>query len=787
MDASSFRIRSRREIAPDTFLFEVEAPLVARARRAGQFMIITPTPDSERIPISLAGGSREEGTIIFAVQRVGRTSNELCALQAGECFFSILGPLGEPTAIADEYDGAVLCIGGGYGAGAVVPIAAAARAKGHRVIGIIGARDAQRLIFTSEMAAAAEELIEVTEDGSVGRRGRVTDVVGDLLAKGIKIAHVFAIGPVPMMRALAEQTRPLGIGCTVSLNALMVDGTGMCGGCRVSVGGQTRFACCDGPDFDAHQVDFDLLVSRQRMYHAQERQAAAYSDNGRPAADHRCHLDAMADAFFDIYRPVLPEGIDLDATEPLKPKDRMRIPRQRMPEQEPAARIRNFAEVALGLSPLQAMAEARRCLECKHPYCIEGCPVNIEIPSFLKLVAQGDFAAAARKVKESNCLPAICGRVCPQERQCEARCVLNKKAESVAIGRLERFVADFELSMEAAGNSIQLAAPSGKRVAVVGSGPAGLTVAGELARRGHQVVVFEALHKPGGVLVYGIPEFRLPTAVIDAEVENLRRMGVQFITGALIGRSLTLRELKEQEGFDAIFLGTGAGLPKLMGIEGEDLKGSYTANEFLTRINLMRADLFPRQATPVHVGRHVVVIGGGNTAMDCARVARRMGSEEVTILYRRTEAEMPARVEEIQHAKEEGIRFHFLAAPVRLMGDEDGWVSAIACEQMELGEPDASGRRRPVPVPGSEFVLPAETVVSALGFGVNPLLAATTPELKTNKWGIVEVNDENGTSIPGVYAGGDVITGGATVILAMGHGKRAAQAIDEYLRQGAPA
>ncbi|MCL5270167.1 MAG: NADPH-dependent glutamate synthase [bacterium] len=782
LSQSSFRIQVKREVAPDTWYYEVEAPLVARARKAGQFMIITPTPRSERIPISLAGGDPVRGTIHFAVQRVGRTTHELCALEEGECFFSILGPLGEPTHV-QKYDGTVLCVGGGYGAGAVVPIAGACRELGNKVIGIVGARDAIRLIFVDEMRAAANETLLATENGSIGFHGRVTGVIEELLAKGEKIAHVYAIGPVPMMRAIAEQTRPLGIGCSVSLNAIMVDGTGMCGGCRVSVGGKSRFACFDGPDFDGHAVDFDMLVNRQRMYLDQEKKSYEYlktQDNGGAADvsgddDPACKMEQLVREYHARFRPLLPEGFEMPGNGNITPKQRMAIPRQKMPEQDPAARTHNFLEVALGLTPEQAIVEAKRCLQCRKPLCLDGCPVNIDIPQFLELTAKGDFLGAAAAIKASNCLPAITGRVCPQEKQCEAVCVLGKKGDAVSIGRLERFVADYERAHAAEATRIERPAPTGRKVAVVGSGPAGLTVAGELARRGHDVTIFEALHKPGGVLIYGIPEFRLPNSIVEQEIENLKAMGVKVICGALVGRSLTLSEMFKDEKFDAIFLGTGAGLPKMMRIPGEDLKGSYTANEYLTRINLMRADQFPTAPTPVLVGRHVVVIGGGNTAMDCVRTSRRMGCEHVTLLYRRTELEMPARREEVIHAQEEGVHFEFLAAPVALYGDEQGWVKEMECIRMELGEPDESGRRRPVEVKGSNYRIPAETVVSALGFGVNPLLASTTPELKVDKWGIIQVDDSRQTSMPRVYAGGDAITGGATVILAMGQGKRAAE------------
>ena len=790
-EQSSFRIREKKEIAPETFYFEAEAPLVARSRRPGQFVIITPTEYSERIPISLAGGDPVAGTIIFAVQRIGRTTQELCALAEGDRFYSILGPLGEPTPIQLN-NGTVVCVGGGYGAGAVVPIARGARELGNKVIGIIGARDQQRLIFTEEMETAADQVLLVTEDGSRGHKGMVTDAVAALLEQGEKIAHVYAIGPVPMMRAIAAQTQPLGIGCTVSLNAIMVDGTGMCGGCRVQVGDESKFACCDGPDFDAHQVNWDLLIDRQHMYTDQEKVAAEFlahnPDHGQHDDEeaHTCRMEALVQEYHARFQPNLPEGINPTDAAHLTPKQRMSIPRQIMPEQDADTRTANFMEVALGLTEAQARAEAQRCLDCKNPNCMKGCPVGIDIPAFLKLIANGDFAGAARKLKEANCLPAITGRVCPQETQCEAMCLLSKRCEPVAIGRLERFIADWERQQSGGGTGIEQAEPTGRRVAVVGSGPASLTVAGELARHGHKVTIFEALHRPGGVLVYGIPEFRLPNDIVEQELETLRKLGVEIICGALIGRSYTLKELIDQEGYDAVFLGTGAGLPKMMKIPGEDLKGSYTANEYLTRINLMRSDLFPKMATPVHIGTSVAGIGGGDTAMDCARTSRRMGCEKVTLLYRRTEAEMPARAEEIAHAKEEGVELHELAQPVALHGDENGWVREIECIQMELGEPDDSGRRRPTPIEGSNFRVPAETVVSALGFGVNPLIASTTPELKINKWGVIEVDENRRTSIPRVYAGGDAITGGATVILAMGHGKQAAQAMhEELMRQPA--
>lgn len=461
-------------------------------------------------------------------------------------------------------------------------------------------------------------------------------------------------------------------------------------------------------------------------------------------------------------------------------KERMKLPRHPMPEQDPKVRARNFDEVPLGYTPETAKKEALRCIQCKNPTCIEGCPVEIDIPGFIKLVAEGDFLGAARKIKEKNALPAICGRVCPQEDQCEVRCIRGKKGEPVAIGRLERFVADYERSQGEV-SIPEAASPTGKKIAIVGSGPAGLTVAGDLIKLGHDVTIFEALHKPGGVLVYGIPEFRLPKAIVASEIDYLKKLGVKVATSNVIGKLKTIDELFE-EGYDAVFLGTGAGAPTFMNIPGENYNGIYSANEYLTRSNLMKAYLFPEYDTPIVKGKNVAVIGGGNVAMDSARTALRLGADNVYLVYRRSEKEMPARIEEVHHAKEEGIQFHLLTNPTRYIGDENGWVIGMECLRMELGEPDASGRRRPVPIKGSEFVIDVDTVVVAIGTGANPLIQSTTPGLDTNKWGYIMTNEETGqTSREGVFAGGDIVTGSATVILAMGAGRKAATAIHKYV------
>ncbi|MTI94886.1 MAG: NADPH-dependent glutamate synthase [Firmicutes bacterium] len=451
-----------------------------------------------------------------------------------------------------------------------------------------------------------------------------------------------------------------------------------------------------------------------------------------------------------------------------------------MPAQPAEERVKNFDEVPYGYDEDTAIAEALRCLQCKNPRCIEGCPVGINIPAFILKIAEKDYQSAADILKDKNSLPAVCGRVCPQEEQCEQVCIVGIKNEPVAIGRLERFAADWE-----AANSNKEVEPvplTGPKVAVVGSGPAGLTVAGELVRKGYRVTIFEAFHQPGGVLMYGIPEFRLPKAIVQREIDYLKKLGVEIQLNVVVGRTVTIEELMTEEGYEAVFVGSGAGLPYFLNIPGENLNGVYSANEFLTRTNLMRAYMFPKWETPIHVGKRVAVVGAGNVAMDAARTALRLGAEEVHIVYRRSEKEMPARIEEIEHAREEGINFNLLTNPIEVLGDEKGWVNGLKCVKMELGEPDQSGRRRPVPIAGSEFVFPVDVVVVAIGQGPNPLIPRTTSGLETSKWGNIIADPETGrTSIPGVYAGGDVVTGAATVIKAMGAGKVAAQAIDKYL------
>jgi glutamate synthase (NADPH) small chain len=458
-----------------------------------------------------------------------------------------------------------------------------------------------------------------------------------------------------------------------------------------------------------------------------------------------------------------------------KPK----VPRQKMPEQEPKVRAKNFDEVPFGYTPELAQLESSRCLQCKKPKCIEGCPVEVDIPAFVKLISEGDFAGSARKLKERNSLPAVCGRVCPQEDQCEKICIVGKKGQPVAVGRLERFAADWERTKGEV-TIPEKAPPTGKKVGVVGSGPAGLTLAGDLILKGHEVTIFEALHKTGGVLIYGIPEFRLPKAIVQSEVNYLEKLGVKIECNCVIGRIETVDELLKE--YNAVFLGLGAGLPQFLNVPGENLCGIYSANEYLTRSNLMKAYLFPKYDTPIARGKNVAVFGAGNVAMDSARTALRLGADTVRIIYRRSRDEMPARIEEVHHAEEEGVQFYLLTAPTKFLGNDNGWVTGVECLQMELGEPDDSGRRRPVPIKGSEFKLECDMAVVAIGAGPNPLLPTQTPGLELNKRGYIVADLETGkTAKPGVWAGGDIVTGSATVILAMGAGRKAANSIHEYL------
>ncbi len=733
----------------------------------------------ERIPLTVADFNASQGTVTVVIQAVGKTTFEMMTLGEGDAILDFIGPLGLPSYIR-KLNGTVVLVGGGLGVAPVYPQLREYKKAGNRTISIVGFRNRDLMFWEEQFREFSDALIVTTDDGSYGRKGFVSHALADVVGTEKDIREVVAIGPLPMMKACCEVTRPLGISTIVSLNSIMVDGTGMCGSCRVTVGGKMKFACVDGADFDGHLVNFDELALRQKRFEREEKEALERyrSESARLAS---LKMPAESDG-----QPAstceLPEPAPA-APGPLVPKNLKSIPPERapMPQQPPEVRRHNFKEVALGLDLEAALHEAERCLRCKKPRCIPGCPVGIDIPGFIAAIQQKDIKRSYQILKSTNALPAVCGRVCPQETQCEITCVVGAKYQPVAIGRLERFVADCAMG-RGWDEFPAIDVATQKKAAIVGSGPAGLACAGELARNGVKVTIFEALHVAGGVLKYGIPEFRLPDIIIDAEIENLKKMGVEIRLDTVIGKLFTIPQLMSGMGYQAAFVGTGAGSPKFAEIPGEAYNGVFSANEFLTRVNLMRGYRQPLYDTPVGMGRRVAVVGAGNTAMDACRVSLRMGAEQVTCVYRRTRRESPARIEELEHAIEEGIQFMWLTAPVEIMGDSSGWVTGMRCQKMELGEPDASGRRRPVPVAGSEFPIDVDTVVYALGTTANPIIAQTTPGLKVNKWGYIEIDERTGmTSVPGVFAGGDIVTGAATVILAMGAGKRAARGMLEYM------
>jgi glutamate synthase (NADPH/NADH) small chain len=776
-----YEIVEKLTIGPNVTRYEIKAPRIAKSRQCGQFVIVRALKHSERIPLTIADVNTKTGTITIIVQTVGKSTLEMATLNKGDSFADVAGPLGQPSRI-QKY-GTVAVIGGGLGTAVVYPQAVALRQAGNKIISIIGARTKDLIILDDLLGSVSDRLITITDDGSSGKKGLVTDALRELIQSDGKVDStssprvdaVYCAGPVIMMKAVSELTRPLNIPTIVSLNPVMVDGTGMCGGCRVTIDNQRKFTCVDGPEFDGHKVDFDELMDRLKTYKDCEDAVLKKYEN------HQCKLDQAIQYLAPGYTggSSATPSVAFSVAVPLTPKQRLAIPRQQMPQRPGEERNKDFKEVNLGLAEQVAIREAQRCLQCKTPKCVAGCPVDIDIPGFIDLIAKGDFLAAAELVRKDNDLPAVAGRVCPQEIQCEATCVRCKSDSPVAIGWLERFVADYQMQNQTPPKPTGFK-KTGKKVACIGSGPAGITCAGQLARLGYDVTIFEAFHKPGGVLVYGIPEFRMPKSIVNAEIRNLEALGVKIETNVIVGRTVTIPQLINGEKFDAVFIAVGAGLPEFMNVPGENLKGVYSANEYLTRVNLMEA-YNPDADTPIVRGLRVCVIGGGNTAMDAVRTSKRLGATESTIVYRRSRAEMPARVEEIHHAEEENIKFEMLTAPVEVLGDKDGWVRGLKCIRMQLGEPDQSGRRRPVPIPGSEFTIDCDLVIVAIGTGANPLLTRTTPGLKLNKWDYIETDENLMTSIPGVFAGGDIVRGSATVIAAMGDGKKAAQSIHNFL------
>lgn len=789
-----YTILSKRQLSEKVFQFEIYAPLIAKARRAGHFVILRKGGKGERIPLTIVSADIQKGTITVILQNVGCSTARLCAMKVGDSLTDVVGPLGQATHI--ENYGTVVCAGGGVGIAPMFPIMQALKKAGNKVVAVLAGRSKDLIILEKEIRAFADDVVVMTDDGSYGMKGLVTAGM-EMVIKREKVDKCFAIGPAVMMKYCCLLTKRYNIPTEVSLNTIMIDGTGMCGACRVTVGGRTKFVCVDGPEFDGHQVDFDGMLKRMDGLKKEERikmerfeaeTGAGGGCNSHPTSailQERLMMRARA-AGMDVDAP-LRELTDRNALwrqelrKAISPKERKSVLRVRMNELDAEYRSHTCSEeVNQGLTEGQAIQEAHRCLDCPKPTCVECCPVNIDIPSFIKNIERGEFLDAARVLKKTSALPAVCGRVCPQETQCESRCIhLKMKGEPVAIGYLERFAADFE--RESGRSTLSRKEPDkGIKVCCVGSGPSGLSFAGDMVKKGYDVTVFEALHEIGGVLKYGIPEFRLPNRIVDYEIENLKELGVHFVKDCIIGKTITVKEL-EDEGFKGIYVGSGAGLPGFMNIPGENANGILSSNEYLTRVNLMNA-ADPTADTPVMMAKHVLVVGGGNTAMDACRTARRLGAD-VTLVYRRSEAEMPARKEEIKHAKEEGVEFLTLYNPLEYLTDDSGFVKKVRLQKMKLGEPDASGRRRPEPIPGAEELRNIDMAIVAIGTSPNPIIPHSIPGLELGRKDTILVKDNMESNIHGIFAGGDIVRGGATVILAMGDGRRAAEFMDKELTE----
>lgn len=739
-----FKIIKKEVLNKNVTLFKILAPLVAKKAKPGQFIIFRLDKYGERIPLTIADYSKEKGTVTIIVQSIGKSTARLSKKEEGEYIQDFVGPLGEHTKFGDKIK-RVAVVGGGVGCAIVFPQAKYLHSIGVKVDIIAGFKDEENVILEKAMKNNSTNLYITTDDGSKGTKGFVTTKLEELIKEKGKYDLVITIGPLPMMKFICDITEKYNIKTIVSLNAIMIDGTGMCGCCRVKINGETKFACVEGPDFDGHKVDFDELIKRNGTYKEIEEK------------EHKCNLIKKAEKY----------------------ETNMANEKVKMPEQEGKVRNKNFLEVCLGYDEKMAMEESSRCLQCKTKPCIKGCPVKVMIPEFINEVALGNFEEAYKIITKTNSLPSISGRVCPQETQCEEICVRGIKGESVAIGRLERFVADWYLKNIS--KEIKRPVLLNKKVAVVGGGPSGLICASSLVKKGYSVTLFETFHEIGGVLVYGIPEFRLPNEIVENEVKTLKKLGVEIRLNTLVGKTITIEEMLD-EGFEGIYLGTGGGLPKFMEIEGEGLIGVFSANEYLTRINSMKAHLDEYDTTLKKFNK-TAVIGGGNVAMDASRCAIRAGSKEVCIIYRRDEENMPARKEEIHHAKEEEIEFYLLTNPVKILGNEDGEVIGIECVKMELGEEDSRGRRTVKEIENSNFVIEVDSVIVAIGTNPNPLISKVTKGLDINSRGCVIVDDIGKTALDKVYAGGDLTAGTSTVIYAMGCGKKGAESIHKMLKE----
>lgn len=759
-----FEILEKKWLSEKICLMEVKAKELSYSAKPGHFVIVKTNQKSERVPLTICDFNHERKSITLVYQILGKSTLDMSKLEVGERFQDISGPLGHysellDTPIEELKKKKFLFIGGGVGIAPVYPQLKWMTENNLDYDVILGARDQTLLILEDEIRKLTDNVYVCTDDGSVGLKGNVVNMMTHLIEDlGKNYDQLISIGPLPMMKFSTLKAKEYNLPTIVSLNPLMIDGTGMCGACRVSIGKDIKFACVDGPEFDGYLVDFDEAIRRQTMYKTEEGKSLLNAEDGYKKHGKGCGCGE--------------EPVSENTAQPFDKKKA--VP---MREYEPEKRVKNFLEVTYGYNIDEALQESTRCLECKNPKCREGCPVGIDIPGFIKEIKTNNLKGSAEVLAKYTLLPAICGRVCPQETQCEEKCIVGIKGESVKIGRLERFVGDWMLDNHEGKGPTE---HKDQKVAVIGSGPAGLTAASELAKKGYSVTVYEALHELGGVLTYGIPEFRLPKDIIvRREIESIKKLGVEFVSNYIVGKTHTIDELFAKKGFDAIFIGSGAGLPKFMNIPGENFNGVTSANEFLTRINLMRAHEDDYD-TPVKLGKKVIVVGGGNVAMDAARTAARLGVE-VTVVYRRRQEDLPARLEEIHHAMEEGIKFRFLTNPLEVLGDDHGNVVGLKCLKMHFSQPVDGGRAEVKAIEGSDFFIQADTVIMSLGTTSNPIITNKSG-IELTKYKYIKAEERSTkTSREGVYAGGDIVTGAATVILAMGAGKQAAEEIDEYL------